>query len=436
MKKLIFLELNEINIEYVKFYISKGFLPNWRKIIDQYGVQITESERVYENIEPWIQWPTIRTGQEYSEHKIFRLGDVCNSSVMQHWEIFEELGLTVAAISPINAANNTKNALFWIPDPWVDTRISGDNFVHRLAVAIKQAVNDNAEGRVTFKTCLVIIEAFLTKTKISSWPSFICAIFGVIRGQRWSSALILDRLLVDIYLALWKKYQPHFSTLFLNAGAHIQHHYMYNSLAYDGPKKNPEWYVSSNADPLLDILKVYDLVLLELLKIPRTRLIVASGMQQVPYHDLTFYWRLKNHEIFLRNIGLRFKRVKPRMTRDFLIEFDNSNDAIVAERTLSSFSANDGREIFGEIDNRGVSIFVTLTYPKDIDRGSTMEYLTPSQERRTIKFKDNVVFVAIKNGHHDGSGFLIDSDCQSTSEAMPIHRIFNKLINHFKARDN
>jgi len=58
------------------FYIENGKLPNWKKFIDKHGLFVTTSEKKYEELEPWIQWPTVRTGLTYQEHEIFRLGDV------------------------------------------------------------------------------------------------------------------------------------------------------------------------------------------------------------------------------------------------------------------------------------------------------------------------------------------------------------------------
>ena len=122
-KQLIFWELNEINFEYVNFYIEQGYLPNWKKIIEKNGLFTTIVKEDYNQLEPWIQWPTLRTGLTFNEHKIFRLGDIGIRGLRQHWEILEDKGFSVAAISPINASNNTKNSPFWIPDPWVETQI-------------------------------------------------------------------------------------------------------------------------------------------------------------------------------------------------------------------------------------------------------------------------------------------------------------------------
>lgn len=438
MNKLIFIELNEINIDYLRFYIKKGLLPNWARIINRYGVQLTDSEKIYDEIEPWIQWPTIRTGLTYLEHQIFRLGDICNSNKKQHWEILEEKGYSVAAMSPINAANRTKNSPFWIPDPWVDTPVSGGIFIQKIAKAIKQAVNDNAQEKINFSTKLTLIEAFLRKTLLSSWGTYIKCIWGAFTGRHWPKAIILDRLLTDIYLKLWKEHQPDFSTLFLNAGAHIQHHYMCSSLAYRGNIINPSWYVASGEDPVYEILNAYDSILFDLLKLKNTRIMLASGMRQVPYEDNTYYWRLRSHEIFLKELGVSFKKVQPRMTRDFLIEFENLDDAKKAELVLKSIESEAGEKIFGSIDNRGNDIFVTLTYAKEINDTFFVRY--GLDQNKTRDLSKDVVFVAIKNGHHDSLGFFIDTFVKDpkvipSTPVMPIKNIFYKIMDHFNCNN-
>ena len=72
-KTLIFIELNEINFEAVSFYIDRGKnLSGFKKLIEK-GFKNTEAEPEYENLEPWVQWPSVHTGKTYDEHKVFRL---------------------------------------------------------------------------------------------------------------------------------------------------------------------------------------------------------------------------------------------------------------------------------------------------------------------------------------------------------------------------
>lgn len=433
MDKLIFWEMNEINFEYVNHYISQGKLLNWKKFIDEHGLFTTISEEKYEELEPWIQWPTVRTGLDYAEHKVFRLGDMESSGVKQHWELLEEKGFSVAAISPINGANRTNNSPFWIPDPWVDTKISGEGFVQRIAKAVKQAVNDNAEEKLEASTIIAVLEGLLTKTQLSSWNQYISGVFGALKKQHWSKAIVLDRLLADVFIYLWKKYQPDFSVLFLNAGAHIQHHYMCSSPAYTGKAKNPEWYLKAGKDPLLEILELYDSILGEFNKLVDTRLMISIGLKQIPYEQPTFYWRIKEHSEFLNKLGINHKNIQPRMTRDFLIEFNNQDELIEAERTLSNIVSKDGVKMFSEIDNRGSDLFVTLTYPNDIED----EFSIFIDDEEYKNFKNDVVFVAIKNGHHHTQGYYLDSyrKPNELEQDIPLKNLFSYTMKHFEGEE-
>ena len=65
-KKLVFLELNEINFDMVNYYLNKGVnLSGFKKLIDD-GVLSTKAESEYNYLEPWIQWPSVHTGKTYT----------------------------------------------------------------------------------------------------------------------------------------------------------------------------------------------------------------------------------------------------------------------------------------------------------------------------------------------------------------------------------
>jgi hypothetical protein len=278
------------------------------------------------------------------------------------------------------------------------------------------------------------LEGLLTKSQLTSWPQYITSLFGVLKKQHWSKAIILDRLLADIFISLWKKYKPDFSVLFLNSGAHIQHHYMCSSNPYTGKVKNPVWYVDERSDPLLELLEMYDSILEDLIKLKDTRLIIATGLQQVPYETPTFYWRLKDHNEFLTNLGIKFNRVQPRMTRDFLLEFNCPEDLIYAVRVLSEIKTIYGKRVFGEIDDRGDDLFVVLTYNENIEDNFSI-FLN---EKEYKNFENDVAFVAIKNGHHDQLGYYLDSYKQPNQlkNNVPLKNIFRYVMHHFSINEN
>jgi len=428
-EKLIFWELNEINFEYVNFYIEKGKLKNWKKMIENHGLFTTFSEEDYNELQPWIQWPTIRTGLNFDEHGIYRIGDIVGSDLKQHWEILEEKGFNVAAISPINASNNTKKSSFWMPDPWTDTKISGNGFVKRFSKALKQVVNDNSEEKVSFFSIIVIFEALITKSQISSWRTYLSCLIGATKKQHWSKVIFLDRLLADIFISLWKTNKPDFSTLWLNGGAHIQHHYLCSSESYLGSIKNPEWYVPNGKDPLLEILEMYDLFLHEILNLNNTRLIIAVAIKQIPYEDPVFYWRLKNHEVFLRKLGIKFRKIQPRMSIDFLVEFSSEKDLIFAEKALLNVKSSKGDLIFSEVNKVKEGLFVSLTFSGEIHD----DFNIFLNDKKYENFENDVVFVAIKNGHHDGLGYYLDTSRKpgELKANMPLKNIFSFIMDHF-----
>ena len=113
--KTILLGLNELNSDYIKFYIKLGLLPNFKKLFEIQPPIETTSEKEYKLLEPWVQWVTIHSGKSFKEHSVFRLGDIVNNPDLS--QIFEELesdGLSVGAVSPFNAENRLKTPSFFV----------------------------------------------------------------------------------------------------------------------------------------------------------------------------------------------------------------------------------------------------------------------------------------------------------------------------------
>jgi len=400
LKNLILLELNEINFDVARYYIDSGVsLSGFDRMLRE-GVTITDSEIEYENLEPWIQWPSVHIGKKFKEHKIFRLGDIINSTDEQYFEKVENAGFKVGAVSPMNASNKLEAPAYFIPDPWTDTPSDGGFFSRAIASAVSQAVNDNSKSRLTMSTISSLGGAFLVLVRPSRFMSLIKYACGAL-GKPWRKALFLDMLLYEIHRTLFKRKKPNFSTLFLNAGAHIQHHYFYNSPFVTAPElKNPAWYVEESADPILEMLKIYDDIILDLLDLPATEIIIATGLSQKPYEELKFYYRLIDHKGFLTAIGIDFVDVTPRMTRDFLVSFGSEEKAFDAEKTLSSILVDNDVRLFGEIDNRGRDIFVVLSYPHEVKKDTLVNFPAENSFLR-----NHVSFVAIKNGEHQSKGF-------------------------------
>ena len=428
-RRLILLELNEINFDIVSQYINNGKkLDGFKKIIDD-GLLQTTSENDYELLEPWIQWPSVHTGMKFKDHNIFRLGDITKSDHDQIFEKVESLGFKVGAVSPMNASNKLNDPSYFIPDPWTETNPDNSFLSKSIYEAIVQAVNDNSSSKLTLKTILNLCVAFVFLVNPIRWINMAFYAASSIR-KSWRKAIFLDKLLFEIHLTLFKKKRPEFSTLFLNAGAHIQHHYFLNSphINFKGIK-NPEWFIEKNKDPLLDVLYEYDKMICSLLDLKDIEIIIATGLSQTPFEETKFYYRLKKHKEFLSLFNIEYKDIFPRMTRDFLITFSSSEEALKAQKDLEQFKVDDGSSLFGEIDNRGEDLFVVLTYPKMIDNKTLVSF-----KNKQLSLLDHVAFVSLKNGEHCPIGYSYFSDGLkdfAPSSKSHVSEIHFSILNYF-----
>lgn len=431
MRKLLMIELNEVNFDFVRRYGERGELPRLNQLIARHGLIETTSEQNYEELEPWIQWVTAHTGLALADHGVTRLGDIVDRpELAQIWELVEAAGHKVGAVSPMNARNECGAAGFFVPDPWTRTRVTGPALMHRLYDAVAQIVNDNAQERVKPSSLAWLGAGLARYARPANYPLY-ARLVAAARSRSWSKAMVLDLLLTDIFVTMTRKHDVDFASLFLNAAAHIQHHYMFNAGVYSGPHANPDWYVRADADPLLDIYRLYDTLIGEIADaFPQHRLLIATGLHQDPYPELLFYWRLRDHAAFLTEMEVPFARVEPRMSRDFVVFCENAEQAAEAERILNAAEASDGKKLF-EVDNRGDSLFVMLIYPGDI---KGLGYRVGNRQFDDLAGK--TAFVAIKNGEHNGIGYLIDTDEGPGPKAqVPLIDLFERVRRHFGLRD-
>ncbi len=428
-RPLILFGMNEVNFDYMQAYMAKGHLPTLVRLTKTSPIVRTSSEKTYRELEPWIQWVSVQTGKNFSEHGVFRLGDVTTADHIQIWEYLEsEYGVKVAALSPMNAANRAKDPLFFVPDPWTDTPVTGDWLMKGIANAVANAVNENATGRTKLSAYVFIL---LGLVRYSLRPRHVHLAAQVLRSVRthYQRAILLDQLLTDMFIYEWKKGRPGFASLFLNGAAHLQHHYLFNAMPYAGPQRNPDWYMPPGRDPVFQGYRNYDDLLARLLALPRSpRIMVATGLHQNPVENPVYYWRLKHHSEFLNAVGIHHAGVQTRMSRDFLITFETQAQADHAANILQSCVDKDGKRLFDEIEKRELSIFTTLTYPDNIAAGFAVTF-----KGGTLRnFDDSVGFVAIKNGEYDGEGYLIDTDnVVPADKAFPITSIFGLIADHF-----
>lgn len=401
-KNVLFLELNEINFDIVERYVSDGIaLPNFEWLLEQSAIR-TSAEREYELLEPWIQWVSVHTGLEFGEHSVFRLGDIDKFKGDQIFEIVEGNGYNVGCLSPMNYSNKLDNPAYFIPDPWTASSTDGRWYSAFLSKALRQAVNDNSKGRISLSSAFYIVLSSVYLLNLAELAQVGKRFFWALK-KKYRRSMFLDFLLARILVSLNRRHSPDLSVLFLNAGAHIQHHFMLSSSVISNARRNPDWYISAGEDPLMELLECYDDIL-GFLKKSGLNIIACTSLQQVPFVDPIFYYRLNDHAGFFKALGFNFSSILPRMTRDFLVVFDNNADRDSFRDNLKLLLVDDV-PLFGLVEVRDRELFITMDYPHEIT-GSVFVF--------EMRLLDHISFVAIKNGEHDSNGYLF------VDERLPI----------------
>lgn len=428
-KNLLLIKLNELNFDYAKYYIKKYNLKNLNKLIKLNNCQ-TSSEVRYELLEPWIQWVTFNTGKSATQHEIFRLGDVDNLKYEQIYEKIEKLGFKVGAICPMNTVNRLKSPDFFISDPWTNTLGDKNYFNNLISKCLSEVINNNSQKKVGLLNYLIILLSTIRYVRFKKCLNLF-KILSKIFFKKWYRVLFLEFLLHEIYIYNLKKNNTNFSSVFFNGAAHIQHHYFFNIENFKG-EKNPEWYIKNDEDPFRDILIFYDEIIGDYLKLNKDFLVI-TGLSQIPYDYKKYYYRINNPNLFLDILKIKYKRTKSRMTRDFLVEFDNNQDTNDAFKKLSSLKDHIGNKLFEKLDRRNKSIFVTLTYPFEIKNKFEVNY-----ENKQINLNKYISFVALKNGMHDGKGFAftnIENFIEHNSN-LELKSFYNKIHKYFTNEKN
>lgn len=438
-KRVIQLELNEISSDVISKMITKGHLPNFAKINKSWKFLKTDSEKNYKDIEPWIQWVTVHTGKTLAEHKIFRLSNAHNLEYPQIWEQLSYHSIESAIIGSMNALRgNTKGGIF-IPDPWAQSNKAYPDDLKPLWQFLASKVQQHATSKFSTHDML---EAFRCCRKIGLPYKLYIRIICQLLSQKlnvktkWRLAGVFDILLSEIFKSILKSTNYGFYTLFLNSIAHYQHHYW---RAFDLKPFDPSikyFDIRKKDNPMLYGYKIYDAIIGDILKLvaedEETLVIIVSGLSQIPFNlkdneGGMNYYRLNNHKEFARKIGLNGD-VFPMMSRDWQYKYISLEDR---QHTLDILNSTlvDGKPLFMITENNEGYIYVETSYTQGVNSESTICIFG-----KTLgKFNDHFTNIAVKSGHHTGTGNLWISDSNIISSPnntlIPLTAISNIVMN-------
>jgi hypothetical protein len=433
-RRVVQLELNEISRDLIGRLVTKGRLPNFRRLLQSWTFIETESEKQYNLLEPWIQWTSAHTGQPYSGHGIFRLSDSDSLAVPQIWEVLSERHIESAVIGSLNAVRGGTTGGMFFPDPWAKDAQTYPAELQRLWNLVSRRVQGHATDSAPVRQS---VDGLLDFLRLRLPFSVYCHIAGQVLSQsvdqmnRWRLASAFDHFLAAFFLRRLRETQFGFYTLFLNSVAHYQHHYWRNHEPekFNPKVKSPDCHVDQ--DPVAHGYEQFDRILgkvLEQVQDEDTLVIIASGLSQVPFTEKEHeggmnYYRLKRHAAFVDRLGIRGVQVFPLMSRDWQLRCNTPKDCERAVRALDDLRV-DGEKLFRLESTRESHIFIETAVTRALPPTASIT----GADGAPIPFHGAFACIAIKSGHHHDRGSVwlsIPNEQWTAPRRMPVWDLFH-----------
>lgn len=417
-KKTIVLQLNELNFQEILVFSHKYNLKNLVQYFKDYKTCKTEDE--YELLEPWIQWTSFLTGKQFKDHKIFKIGDTEKSN-LNFFPNLISFRYKVGSFFSMNLPSLSKGSVFF-PDPWIKNKNQNLSKLEKIVHdQLSFFVNNNSAKKVGIKNYLYLAFIMIYFFRLNKLHILVRLVLKSLT-QKYYRAILFDLICLQIYEKYQIKNNFDLSLLFLNGGAHIQHHHL---LSFDKNKQSSNY----PNDPFSNYLYYLDYFLgIFLKKFSQYNVLIITGLSQKIIKNPILYYRLNDHKQFLDLLELEYLEVQPLMSRDFFIHFSNIKSLNYAYEKLKKLKVSDGNLLFGDFQiYENNKLFLASIYNKQISN----QYIEINSKK--IPLKNFLNFVAKKNSIHNDKCFYKLISNQSNLNLKNIKNIkdFNKIFLKF-----
>ncbi len=412
--RVILLEFNELSPALIQHFIGQGHLPNFKRFYDESAVFVTDAGEESPNLEPWIQWVTVHTGLPFSKHGLFRLDEGHKLNTKRLWDFVSEAGSPVWVCGSMNVNYQEPLNGYIVPDPWTTNVAPSPESLLPFFLFVQRNILEHTSDTVSLsRSDYLKFVRFMVKHGMSSGT-----VMSVLRQlftekttgkYRWKRALLLDKLLSDLFCSVWKRLQPAFGTFFLNSTAHFQHyHWREMQPELFGAKPTDEQ-IEEYGNAILLGYQAMDDILERMMKLAGTdtTLVLASALSQQPMLDFEGEGGKRTYkpnklEDFLAFAGVRSScKAAPVMAEQFYLRFEKEADAVEAEQQLSNLQTDgsalmdmrrEGNDIFA-----GCGIYSVVAEDAMVQNG----------EGKSTRFYDLFYPIReVRSGRHHPEGIL------------------------------
>jgi hypothetical protein len=418
LPKILMLEFNEICPPLIERWTGAGLLPGFSEFHRNSQVFTTMADEIGPpNLEPWIQWYSIHTGLPFRDHRVFHLTDGPKADHGDLWRELHSVGKTVMNCGSMNARSMAGAGTFYLPDPWCASEPAFPTELEVYSKTVARAVQEySRQSPVSSASQLAGFLAFLLTHGLSrDTVTLICKQLVSERlskdDRHWQRVALLDRLQFDVFRHYYRRARPDFATFFINSTAHLQHAYWREMDPEAFELKPTPRNVEVYGDAVLFGYRAMDSLLREFMALADrdTILILCSALSQQPFTKRDsvggqHFYRWRDPGEFLRLIGIRPRHIEPVMTHQYVLRFENEQEADAAAAVLQAVRLR-GRQVFGIAAPEDASLLFGCQISEEIGEDGELSG-TGKNRDAPLFFSAFYAIDATKSGCHHPEGLL------------------------------
>jgi hypothetical protein len=116
--RMIVLELNELTPSLMHRFMSDGSLPNFSRLYNESEIYTTTAAERPPHLDPWIQWVTVHSGLNFSDHGLQRLNEGHTLGVPRVWDLLTASGRRSWICGSMNVGDGALPDGCLLTDPW------------------------------------------------------------------------------------------------------------------------------------------------------------------------------------------------------------------------------------------------------------------------------------------------------------------------------
>jgi hypothetical protein len=229
-------------------------------------------------------------------------------------------------------------------------------------------------------------------------------------GTAWKRVAVLDWIMTDVFLHYQRKLKPHFSTIFLNSTAHLQHSYWRHMDPRSFTIQPAREDVDRFGNAILFGYRNMDRLVGEFLKLERegTTLVFATALSQQPFIKFEEiggqrFYRPRDVHAFLKWIGIAPRVVQPVMTHQYQLRFDSAEAQRAAADRLATLRLAD-KPLLHIAINDDNALYVGCQARTSLPANT--EFTLDAEDTKALFFDHFYLIDAIKSGCHHPDGAL------------------------------